>query len=153
MQVQGWFGESAWQGGWKPLAGEVEATGNRLVFRLSPKAGIVQTQKVRWVFPATGKTVVRSLSAFTRSSWQTVNLIVEAEGPAKGQRAELAICNGEFLSAGSSGRKEARTESAGREGERPREPKLPGATRIRAREDARPPGCHAPRAPRAARYT
>ena len=52
VQVQGWFGESAWQGGWKPLAGEMQATGNRLVFRLSPKAGVVQTQKIRWVFPA-----------------------------------------------------------------------------------------------------
>ena len=38
VQVQGWFGESAWQGGWKPLAGEIEATGNRLVSasRLKP---------------------------------------------------------------------------------------------------------------------
>ena len=85
VQVQGWFGESAWQGNWKPLAGEIEATGNRLVFRLSPKAGFVQTQKVRWVFPATGKTVVRSLSAFTRSRWQTVKLLVEADGPAMGR--------------------------------------------------------------------
>jgi len=32
VQVQEWFGESAWQGNWKPLTGEVEATGNRLVF-------------------------------------------------------------------------------------------------------------------------
>ena len=74
VQVQGWFGESAWQGNWKPLVGEIEATGNRLVFRLSPKAGVVQTQKVRWVFPGNGQTVVRSLSAFTRSRWQTVKL-------------------------------------------------------------------------------
>ena len=110
VQVQGWFGESAWQGGWKPLAGEIEATGNRLVFRLSPTAGVVQTQKVRWVFPATGQTVVRSLSAFTRSRWRAVDLLVEAEGPAKGKRAELSICNGEFLSLGSSRRKEALTE-------------------------------------------
>ena len=97
VQVQGWFGESAWQGNWKPLAGEMHADGNRLVFRLSPKAGVVQTQKVRWVFPASEQTVVRSLSAFTRSRWQTVKLIVEAEKPARGARGELAVCNGEFL--------------------------------------------------------
>jgi hypothetical protein len=77
VQVQGWFGESAWQGGWKPLAGEVEAAGQALVFRLSPRAGAVQTQKVRWVFRATEPMVVRRLTAFTRSSWQTVKLVVE----------------------------------------------------------------------------
>jgi hypothetical protein len=116
VQVQGWFGESAWQGGWKPLAGEIEATGSRLVFRLSPKAGIVQTQKVRWVFPATGQTVVRSLSAFTRSRWQTVKLLVEAEAPAKGRGAELVMYNGEFLTDSGSQRKEALTEHSASQG-------------------------------------
>ena len=110
VQVQGWFGESAWQGAWKRLAGEVQATGNRLIFRLSPKAGVVQTQKIRWVYPANGPAVVRSLSAFTRSRWQTVSLRVETEKPAKGARGELAISNGELLSAvrnlrGEAGRK------------------------------------------------
>jgi hypothetical protein len=98
VQVQGWFGESAWQGTWRPLAGEIQIAGNRAVFRLSPKAGVVQTQKVRWIFPATAQTVVRSLSAFTRSSWQTVKLLVEAEKPAKGPCGEITICNGELLS-------------------------------------------------------
>ena len=97
VQVQGWFGESAWQGGWKPLAGDLQAAGNRLVFRLSPKAGVVQTQKIRWVFPASGQAGVRSLSAFTRSRWQTVNLRLEAEKPAKGARGEIAVGNGELL--------------------------------------------------------
>ena len=58
----------------------------------------MQTQKIRWVFPATGQTVVRGVSAFTRSRWQTVKLRVEAEKPAKGARAEIIICNGELLS-------------------------------------------------------
>jgi hypothetical protein len=98
VQVQGWFGESAWQGGWKPLAGEMQVADNGLVFRLSPKAGVVQTQKIRWVFPATGQTVVRGLSAFTRSRWQIAKLRVEAEKPAKDARAEIIICNGELLS-------------------------------------------------------
>jgi hypothetical protein len=130
VQVQGWSGESAWQGGWKPLAGEVEVSGNRLVFRLSPKAGVVQTQKVRWVFPSSEPSRVRRLSAFTRSSWQTVNLLVEAEAPAKGKRMDLSICNGEFLPVGSSrpvlrsstaegGRKEALAEPASSPGPLP----------------------------------
>ncbi len=127
VQVQGWFGESAWQGEWKPLVGELQATGNRLVFRLSAKAGVVQTRKIRWVFPATGQPEVRSLSAFTRSRWQTVNLLIEAEKPAKGARGELLVCNGELL-------------SLSREGERPREPQHPSnSEETRARENARPP--------------
>ncbi len=107
VQVQGWFGESAWQGNWKPLAGEMQRVDCRLVFRLSRQAGLVQTRKVRWVFPATQPTEVRALSAFTRSRWQTVKLVVEAEKPAKGARGELLIYNGELLSASSSRRKEA----------------------------------------------
>ncbi|MGO8925698.1 MAG: NPCBM/NEW2 domain-containing protein [Limisphaerales bacterium] len=109
VQVQGWLGESAWQGGWKPLAGDLRATGSRLVFRLSPKAGVVQTQKIRWVFPASGKVVVRRLYAFSHSRWQTVKLLVEAEKPARSARGELVICNGEFLTGGNSRLKEVPT--------------------------------------------
>jgi hypothetical protein len=95
VQVQGWFGESAWQGGWKPLAGEMTASGSRLVFRLSPKAGVAQTQKIRWIWPAVATTRVRGLTAFTRSRWQTVHLRVECEKP-KGARGEISIMNGEM---------------------------------------------------------
>ena len=101
VHVEGWFGESAWQGNWKRLEGEVQSNGNRLIFRLSPKAGVVMTQKVRWVFPASGQAAVPRLSAFTRSRWQTVKLLVEAEKPAHGTRCELVICNGELLADGS----------------------------------------------------
>ncbi len=100
VQVQGWFGESAWQGNWKPLAGQIIASGDRLVFRLSPKAGIVQTQKVRWVFPTNLRPVVRRLLAYTRSHWQTVNLLVEAEQPGKHARGELTVYNGAIVDAG-----------------------------------------------------
>ena len=108
-QVQGWFGESAWQGSWKPLAGEMQAAGNRLVFRLSPKAGAVQTQKIRWVFPATKQTAVRGLSAFTHSRWQTVRLLVEAEKPGATARGQLIVYNGEILSNSSSQREGGQT--------------------------------------------
>jgi hypothetical protein len=104
VQVQGWFGESAWQGNWKPLAGQITASGNRLSFRLSPKAGIVQTQKIRWVFPANERPVVRSLLAYTRSHWQTVNLLVVAEKPGKRARGEFRVHNGEIVDVGSGDR-------------------------------------------------
>jgi hypothetical protein len=109
VQVQGWFGESAWQGGWKPLAGEMQVAGNRLVFRLSPKAGVVQTQKIRWILPVRGKAAVRSLYASTRSRWQTLNLIVEAEKSARRAHGELIVWNGELITDGSSQPKEALT--------------------------------------------
>ena len=113
VQVQGWFGESAWQGSWKPLAGEIQATGSRLVFRLAPKAGLVQTLKVRWVFPAAQPAVVRSLSAFTRSQWHSANLLIESEKSGRAARGELLLHNGEILSSSSSRRKEALTETSG----------------------------------------
>ena len=95
VQVQGWFGESAWQGTWKPLAGGLQVTGNRFVFQLSPKAGIILTQKIRWVLPSAGKSLLCRLSACTRSRWQTVDLRVAAEKPSKGARGQLTILNGE----------------------------------------------------------
>lgn len=96
VQVQAWSGESAWQGGWKPLTGELSASGNRLAFQLSLRAGVAQTQKIRWVWPLAGSTRVRGLSAFTRSRWQTVHVRIECEKPARGSRGELSIINGEL---------------------------------------------------------
>jgi hypothetical protein len=97
VRVEGWFGESAWQGTWKPLPGVLQAAGQRLTLQLSPKAGVIQTQKIRWLFPVAGKVALRSLSAFTRSRWQTVKLRIETEKPTKNARGILAIVNGEFL--------------------------------------------------------
>ena len=97
VRVEGWFGESAWQGSWKPLLGELQRSGHRLTLRLSPKGGAVQTQKIRWIFPTEGKVALRSLSAFTRSRWQTVKLRIETEKPTQHARGELAVINGEFL--------------------------------------------------------
>jgi hypothetical protein len=97
VQVQGWFGESAWQGGWKPLPGEMQAEGNRLSLNLSPKAGAQQTQKVRWIFPHAAQARVRSLSAFTRSRWESVRLRVETERKAGSGRGEVSVFNGELL--------------------------------------------------------
>ena len=97
VQVQGWFGESAWQGNWKPLAGEMQAAGNRLVFRLSPKAGVVQTQKVRWVFPATEQTVVRSLVRLHALALADREAARRGRKARRGARGELVVCNGEFL--------------------------------------------------------
>lgn len=97
LRVQGWFGDSAWQGNWKPLVGELQAVGRRLVFRLSPRSGLVQTQKIRWIFPAAGKLSVTGLSAFTRSRWAIAPLLIQADEPPTGAQGALAVGNGEFL--------------------------------------------------------
>ena len=103
VQVQGWFGESAWQGSWKPLAGEWHVDGARLVFRLNARAarsGLVQTQKIRWVFPAPTRPMLRGLSAFTRTRWETVKLFIQAEKCAAGTKGAVSIFNGELVSIG-----------------------------------------------------
>ena len=98
VRVEGWFGESAWQGNWKPLAGEMERDGNRLVFRLATKAGVMQTQKIRWVLPSSPSPIVlRRLTAFTRSRWATANIFAQIEKPPRGARGEVNVCNGELV--------------------------------------------------------
>jgi hypothetical protein len=103
VQVQGWFGESAWQGGWKRLAGEVSVSGNRMVFRLAPKAGFAQTQKVRWIWQTSGAVQLKNLTAFTRSAWRTVPLHLEYDKAARGAAGEVNILNGELASAAKDG--------------------------------------------------
>lgn len=95
VRVEGWFGESAWQGNWKPLTNECRLEERRLIFKLAPKAGVVQTQKIRWVLPASSKPLLVRLSAFTRSSWATTNLFVQIERSKAGTRGGCTIWNGE----------------------------------------------------------
>ena len=98
VQVQAWVGESAWQGGWKPLDGNLHVSGKLLTFQLSPKAGVLQTQKVRWIFPAAAHPSVRNLCALTRSHWNTAKLRVEAEKPTRSAHGEISVFNGELFS-------------------------------------------------------
>ncbi len=90
--VEGWFGESAWQGGWKPLAGELRKEGNRLVFMLAHQAGVVEISKVRWILPATAHSLAAQVAAFTRSIWAATNLFVQLEKP--GARGSVTVWNG-----------------------------------------------------------
>ncbi len=97
VQVQGWFGESAWQGSWKRLEGRINASRDCLEFILDG-AGAIQTQKIRWVFPSTATTRIRTLAAYTRSRWEAVGLVLESDKQHAPARAEIRIINGEFLS-------------------------------------------------------
>ncbi len=127
VHVQGWFGESAWQGTWKPLAGELQAADNRLVFRLPPGAGLAQTYKVRWIFPASEQTAVRPPCAFTRSRWQTMRLLVQAEKPARARGGTLAVYNGELVPEGGRASPRAQTSTGiSSQGSRGRSPSQTG---------------------------
>jgi hypothetical protein len=102
VSVQGWVGESAWQGNWLALEGEKSIEGDELVIQLSskaPKGGLLQTRMIRWLLPAAGKSVaVGEQKAYTRSRWDEVSVLVEAENPSAGARGQVRIFNGELLS-------------------------------------------------------
>lgn len=91
IRVEAWQGESAWQGGWKPLTGDWRVTEGEILFQ--PK-GRQQSQKVRWILPK-GPAAVR-LSAFTHSRWTSTNLFVEVERCAPWRRGKLQVHNGEL---------------------------------------------------------
>ncbi len=97
VRVEGWFGESAWQGKWQSLAGKCRVERRRLIFLIASKAGIVQTQKIRWVLPGSREPVLARLLAFTRSTWATTNLFMQIEKPVGGSRGALVVWNGETV--------------------------------------------------------
>jgi hypothetical protein len=96
-QAQIWVGESPYQGAWKPLKGGIEAQGNRWVLRPDGKdnpdlrAG---TRKIRWVFPASGQTVARCLTALVPARLETVTVRLELDNPLPGQTGRIEIYNG-----------------------------------------------------------
>ena len=102
VQVQGWFGESAWQGNWLPLDGAKSLESDEVVMRLSakaPRGGLLQTRMIRWLLPTGGKPIiVRELKAFTRSRWAQAEVQVEAENPPAGARGQVRVFNGELVS-------------------------------------------------------
>lgn len=101
VQVQGWFGESTWQGTWKSLKGTFTINGGKLVFNVSSETGEkkeLKTQEIRWIFPVSSKSVtIRKLSAFTRSSWERVTLVVETENFREEEQGAFTVYNGELV--------------------------------------------------------
>ena len=95
LRVEGWFGESAWQGNWQPLSGKFVRDGPRLDFQFPPADRAVQTRKIRWILPPGQESARVRLQAFTVSSWATMNLWVQLEQSRSGSRASLTIYNGE----------------------------------------------------------
>jgi hypothetical protein len=114
VEVQGWFGESAWQGKWQRLPGTIRAIGQCLQFTVAPRTSDgrwVQTQKIRWLFPAAKPAAIlapatgrgtpaerRGLRAFARSLWATAQLWFEVEQSVQEASGRVAIVNGRILS-------------------------------------------------------
>jgi len=104
VRVQGWFGESAWQGQWLPLTGETTASGTEITVRLSPrspKGGLLQTRKIRWLLPAKEATLaIRELKAYTRTRWEELSVVAEVGHPSANTRGGMRVFSGELLSVG-----------------------------------------------------
>lgn len=81
IQVQGWMGESVWQGDWKAFEGQISNDENRVVLTprwLNDPELTVETQKVRWIFPA-GDTrmFATDFTALTDSTCKTIDISLE----------------------------------------------------------------------------
>lgn len=106
--------ESMWQGKWQPLDVTIEKSApDKLVFdvhfeiqkdepkriawkEFEPVPGFM---KVRFIFPAAGAPVkLKSISAYSSSSWQKMQILIEQEKPIDKPQAEIEIYNGKILS-------------------------------------------------------
>lgn len=100
-EVQGWEGESAWQGRFVPLKGEVRKDGRTWELALdwaqnpAARAGM---RKVRWVFPASQPVAIASFSAPMRARTDRTKLTLVAEHARAGEHGEVEVYNGDFLS-------------------------------------------------------
>lgn len=101
VRVEGWFGESAWQGAFKPINGKLQQVAGTLIFQIASGSGATEpvlTRKLRWIFPATGGSVaVERPQIRTRSRWAVTNLVARFVGAGGQSGAEVGIVNGELL--------------------------------------------------------
>lgn len=110
--VEWWIGESAWQGDWIKLTGQIEVSENRWFIpvnfkdiktasdKASKYGALADPVKIRWVFPRSVLPIVLgSIKAYTRSQWNTVKLSVQSEsGNGTGK---ITLYNGQILSSAS----------------------------------------------------
>ncbi|MDI6828335.1 MAG: NPCBM/NEW2 domain-containing protein, partial [Armatimonadota bacterium] len=102
IRVEGWVGESLWQGNWKPLAGTLSFDGRELFFSFDSKANPEARQgyrKIRWIFPASTTPVrLRKLTALSRIRTEIAECTVYLEKPIHGRHGTAEIYNGCILS-------------------------------------------------------
>lgn len=103
VQVQAWFGESAWQGHWQTLDLTPVAQDRELVASLparAPMGGLLQTRKIRWRLPASGPSIaILPPVAYSRARWTDDDVIARALSPTPGATGQVRVFNGACLSA------------------------------------------------------
>lgn len=97
-------GGSAWQGHWLPTKGTIVRDGNKLVLDMAGKdnpALLVGVLKVRWILPSSSRPAeVRRLGAFTKSRWQTADILLQTEKPMPGKFGEIELYNCNSIGSG-----------------------------------------------------
>jgi hypothetical protein len=95
VQLQYWDGESPWQGQWKPLPAKLEQSADVWKWTIADKGQHARTVRVRWLFTnLKTPVVVKTLSAYSRTSWKTTNLNIELQRPIAGKQASVIVYNG-----------------------------------------------------------
>ncbi|MBP8258297.1 MAG: NPCBM/NEW2 domain-containing protein [Verrucomicrobia bacterium] len=107
LSIEGWFGESLWQGQWQPIEGRIVIRDRRWLFEAdtSTPGGLPRVWKVRWVWPADGRPAeVRAPVCRTRTRWAARGFQIELGEPAgadapAGQpdHATVAVIDGEQI--------------------------------------------------------
>lgn len=102
IQVQYWAGESAWQGGWKPLHERIEARPGRWICNITQRTDSDLrggTRRIRWIIPNTKDPIlVRRLTAQTPTSMDRIRLYLQHDGTTfSGRPASIEMYNGELL--------------------------------------------------------
>lgn len=98
IEIQGWIGESAWQGEWKTFGGGLHFNGTRLFLSptwLKDGAFPVETRKVRWIFPPCDKQLIASdFRAYTDSSCDVIDISIEPVQSMSDEVGSMDIYNG-----------------------------------------------------------
>lgn len=102
IELQGWSGESAWQGSWKTLDVSKEIKDRLFIFTLNPQEQSYVygygTEKVRWIFPKSPKPIkIEKIFAFTSSRWIVSDFYLEMENPIKDGQGAIETYNGLFV--------------------------------------------------------
>jgi hypothetical protein len=100
VAVQCWTGESAWQGGWRPLKGTLQETPAGWRFAIdwgsAPEAR-GSTRKLRWILQSPGPLEVQSLSAWSSALLETVDLVVQTDPKLASRAGTIELYDGEWI--------------------------------------------------------
>lgn len=109
VQIQGWSGESQWQGMWKSLDCSIQRQDKKFIFNLEQENYInsFETEKIRWLLSKSSEPIkISKISAFTNSRWNISDFYIELEHPINNKYGETEIYNGLIVESNQSVTKE-----------------------------------------------